>query len=162
MRRKAALGAELVIPALGAGLAAYFFVSVRDLAWEAKAMGMLVGALLAGLIVVQLVRMGRQWSAGEARWGFDSLIKPTSLLRQRLAMVAICAAFIWALPWLGVTLGIFLLSATLMAVLRAGSAARIALYSALVAAGAWLLFIALLDTRMPRGPLERLLAALFT
>lgn len=160
MAARAALGAELVIPALGAALAAYFFVSVRELAWEAKAMGLLVGALLAGLIAVQLGRMGRRVASGESLLSFDSLVKPGSLFQQRLAIVGVCALFIAVLPWLGVTLGIFLLSATLMLVLRAGRWRSIALASGAVAAGAWLLFVALLDTRMPHGPLERLLAAL--
>ena len=34
---KKPLGADLIIPALALGFAAYFFVSIADLAWEAKA-----------------------------------------------------------------------------------------------------------------------------
>jgi hypothetical protein len=36
---KAPLGADLVIPALALGFAIYFFFSIADLVWEAKANG---------------------------------------------------------------------------------------------------------------------------
>ena len=54
---KKALGADLVIPALALGFAAYFFVSIADLAWEAKANGVVIGGILVGLIAIQLVRV---------------------------------------------------------------------------------------------------------
>lgn len=161
MRHKTALGAELVIPALGAALSAYFFVSVNELAWEAKAMGMLVGGLLAGLIVLQLARMAHQLGARAARFSFEPLTQPRRVMWRRLAIVGICALFVFALPWLGITLGIFLLSSILMWVLQAGGWRFIALTSGALAAGAFLLFVALLNTRVPRGPLERLLSTLF-
>ncbi len=43
---KKALGADLVIPALALSFAAYFFVSIADLAWEAKANGVVIGGIL--------------------------------------------------------------------------------------------------------------------
>ena len=46
------LGADLVIPALALGFAAYFFVSIADLAWEAKANGMVIGGILVLLIAI--------------------------------------------------------------------------------------------------------------
>ena len=55
---KKALGADLVIPALALGFAVYFFVSIADLAWEAKANGVVIGGVLVVLILVQVVRIG--------------------------------------------------------------------------------------------------------
>ena len=46
---KTPLGADLVIPALALGFAAYFFVSIADLAWEAKANGVVIGGVLVVL-----------------------------------------------------------------------------------------------------------------
>ena len=45
------VGADAVIPALAAAFAAYFFVDIADLAWEAKANGVLIGTILVVLIV---------------------------------------------------------------------------------------------------------------
>ena len=64
---KKALGADLVIPALALGFAAYFFVSIADLAWEAKANGVVIGGILVALIVIQCARIGiRVLQSGEA------------------------------------------------------------------------------------------------
>ena len=62
---KAPLGADLVIPALALGFAVYFFFSIADLAWEAKANGVLIGTVLVSLIAIQLVRVGVQLAKGE-------------------------------------------------------------------------------------------------
>jgi len=45
--------------------------------------------------------------------------------------------------------------------LRAGSWRKIVLASGTISVTAYLLFIVLLNSRLPRGPVERLLAALF-
>ncbi|HEY9529913.1 MAG TPA: hypothetical protein VIQ55_00890, partial [Burkholderiales bacterium] len=73
MKPRQPLGADLVIPLLGLGFAAYFFVDIADLGWEAKANGVLIGAILVFLIAVQLARMGRQFARGEGDLRADPL-----------------------------------------------------------------------------------------
>ena len=73
---KTPLGADLVIPALALGFAIYFFVSIADLAWEAKANGVLIGAILVSLIALQLVRVGVQLLKGRATLSFAGLWEP--------------------------------------------------------------------------------------
>ena len=51
---KKPLGADLVIPALALGFAAYFFVSIADLAWEAKANGRDDRGIMVGLIALTI------------------------------------------------------------------------------------------------------------
>ena len=46
-----ALGADLVIPALAAGLTIYFFVDSAELVWEARANGTVIGVALLAMIV---------------------------------------------------------------------------------------------------------------
>jgi tripartite tricarboxylate transporter TctB family protein len=82
------------------------------------------------------------------------------VLGKRLGMVAVTIAFIATIPWLGLTLGLFAgmaVSLRLMGVRRWG---RILLIALVVAAAAYLLFIAALDANFPHGPVENAIDAL--
>lgn len=156
-----AIGGEFVIPALAVAFAAYFIVSVRELAWDAKANAVVVAGTLMALVAIQLVRSFRRLARGQASLAMGSLIEPRALLPQRATLLAVTALFIALVPWLGLTLGLFCLVAALMFCLQAGSLRTTVLTALAVAAGAYVLFVALLDTRLPRGPVEALLAGLF-
>jgi hypothetical protein len=77
---KSSLGADLVIPALALGFAAYFFVSIADLAWEAKANGVIIGSVLVLLIAIQLVRVVSELMRREGSLGLESLWQPREAL----------------------------------------------------------------------------------
>ncbi len=158
---KEPLGADLVIPVLAVAFTAYFFVSVAELTWEAKANAVIIGSVLLALVAVFAVRAAWRVAAGGADFSFQPLVEPRQMLRPRALIVGLTALFIVLIPWLGLTLGLFLLVAALMLVLGAVSWRTIALTSGTVAVIAYLLFIALLNSRLPRGPIEKLLAGLF-
>lgn len=150
------VGADLVIPALALAFAVYFFIDIAGLAWEAKANGVLIGTILVVLIGIQLARLGLQLARGEGRFGFESLLGPRDALPGRLALVAVTIAFIVGVRWLGLTLALFL---AMLAALRAMGLRNWKtnlILSFFVAAAAYGLFIALLDTDMPHGPIELL------
>jgi hypothetical protein len=154
---KQPLGADLVIPALALGFAIYFFVSIADLAWEAKANGMVIGAILVGLIALQLVRIGIRLAKGQANLGFSPLWEPREALGKRVGMVAVTIAFIATLNWLGLTLGLAL--ALFAALWIMGARGKtLAIVPLAVALAAYLLFVALLHSDIPHGPIERLLS----
>ena len=161
MPQKTALGADLVIPLLAAAFAAYFFWSIADLGWEAKANGVLIGTVLVGLIVVQVGRIARQLARGEANLRLDPLWLPREVLFKRVGMVVITVAFIAALEWLGLTLSLLVAMALALAVMGVRSLSKLLWVSGTVAATAYVLFIAILDSAFPHGPIERLLARLF-
>lgn len=158
MKSRAPLGADLVIPVLALGFAAYFFIDIADLGWEAKANGVLIGAILVFLIAVQLARMGRQLARGEGNLRADPLWQPPDVMRKRLGMVALTAGFIAALPWLGLTLALWL--AMLLALLVMGVRRRATLVwlPLALAAAVFLLFIVVLESDFPHGPIEKLLS----
>ena len=150
-------GADLVIPALALGFAIYFFVSIADLAWEAKANGMVIGAILVGLIALQLVRIGIRLAKGQANLGFSPLWEPREALGKRVGMVAVTIAFIATLNWLGLTLGLAL--ALFAALWIMGARGKtLAIVPLAVSLAAYLLFVALLQSDIPHGPIERLLS----
>jgi prepilin signal peptidase PulO-like enzyme (type II secretory pathway) len=158
---RAPLGADLVIPALALGFAIYFFFSIADLAWEAKANGVLIGVVLIALIAVQLARLGIRFARGEGDLRADPLWQPRDALGKRLGMVAITVAFIAALEWLGLTLALLLAMLAALRIMGVRKPSTLLWVSSGVAAAAYLLFIATLDSAFPHGPIERLLAALF-
>ena len=156
------MGADLVIPALAAAFAAYFFFSIADLAWEAKANGVVIGTILALLVVAQLVRIGMRLRAGEADLGFASLVSPRDALPKRLGLVLITIAFIATMHWLGVTLGMLLALFASLWILGVRSRKALALVPLAVAACVYLLFVAALRSDIPHGAVEWLLGKLFS
>ena len=157
MAPKAALGADLVIPALALAFAGYFFYSITDLVWEAKANGVLIGSALVVLVLVQFVRIGLAIARGKGSFATDSLWQPRDVLGKRLGMVAVTIAFIATIQWLGMTLGLFL---GMLAALWIVGIRRIPVLLGIaiaVAASAYLLFILALDSNFPHGPIENLI-----
>ena len=73
----------------------------------------------------------------------------------------ITVAFIVGIRWLGLTLALFLALGAALYLMGVRKPAPLLLVPLAVAASAYLLFIAALDTDLPRGPVEQLLAALF-
>jgi hypothetical protein len=158
---KPAIGGEFLVPAVAVGLAVYFLIDVDGLVWEARANATVIAYVLLGLIAIQLVRMTLRVYAGEASLGLGPLVEPRRLLPLRFMVVAVTGTFIIALPWLGLTLGLFLLVGILMTLLRAGTWTRILTTATVVSGLSYFLFIALLNSRLPHGPVEKLLAVMF-
>jgi hypothetical protein len=71
--------------------------------------------------------------------------------------MAITIAFVLAVPWLGLGLGLFIALAAGFTVMGVQGWHRILLASLVVAAGATVLFNAVLDTGLPKGPVEQLI-----
>lgn len=161
MAHKTPLGADLVIPLLALAFAAYFFWSIAGLAWEAKANGVLIGTVLVGLVAIQLARMGRELARGAGDLRLDPLWLPRDALVKRVGMVLLTVAFIAALDWLGLTLSLFLAMAVALRLMGVRKPATILWVSCAVAGAAYLLFVAILDSAFPHGPIEQLLARLF-
>jgi hypothetical protein len=149
------LGADLVIPALALGFAVYFFISIADLAWEAKANGVVIGGVLVALIAVQIVRMAIELVRGRATLGFEAIWAPREALGKRVGLVAVTVLFIVTLKWLGLTLGLLAALFAALWIMGARGKALVILPIA-VSAAAYLLFVVLLNSEIPHGPIERL------
>jgi hypothetical protein len=155
---KTPLGADLIIPALALAFAGYFFFSIADLAWEAKANGVVIGAVLVLLIAIQVTRMGLRLRRGEADLRTDPVWQPVDALPKRVGMVLITIAFIATLEWLGVTLGLLLALFAALWIMGVRSRRTLILVPLAVAATVYLLFIVLLQSDIPHGPIEKLLS----
>ena len=154
---KSPLGADLVIPALALGFAAYFFVSIADLAWEAKANGVMIGGVLVLLVAIQVAKIVIQLARGRASLGFEALWAPRDALAKRIGLVGVTIAFIATLKWLGLTLGMLLALFAALWIMGARGKALLLIPIA-VAAAVYLLFVMLLQSDIPHGPVEKLLS----
>jgi hypothetical protein len=157
---KTPLGADLIIPALALCFAGYFFFSIADLAWEAKANGVLIGAVLVLLIAIQAGRSAVEWVQGRGNLGFGPLFGSRDVLVMRAGMVLLTVAFIVGMPWLGLTLSLVLGMAAGLYLTGVRKRSHLLWVSVTVAASAYLLFIAALNSDFPHGPVENALAAL--
>ncbi|MFT8246944.1 tripartite tricarboxylate transporter TctB family protein [Roseomonas sp. BN140053] len=152
---------ELIIPGLALGFCAYFFWTVQELSWEAKANGLVIGSVLVVLVGAFLLRILLRLRSGRADLRFRLPGSENNNHRTRLALVGFSATFLLLLPWLGTTLSLALLLLACMWLLGAPS------WKAMigVAVGAplvvYALMIVALGTRFPLGPFEQLMAWLF-
>jgi hypothetical protein len=151
-------GADLVIPGLALAFAVYFFFSIAGLGWEAKANGVLIGTVLVVLIGFQLVLTIRELVQGRASLGMDVLWLPREALVKRLGLVVITVLFIATLKWLGLTLGLYLSLLTSLLIMGVRSRVALVCVPLAIAAAAYLMFILLLQSDFPHGPVEKLLA----
>ena len=158
---KAALGADLVIPALALAFAAYFFVSIADLAWEAKANGVMIGTLLAVLVGIQLARIALRIGKREANLSLAPLLEPRDALPRRVGLVLLTAAFIAAMPWLGLTLSLLLGLPAGLHLAGVRGRAPLLWVSLASSVSAYLLFIAALNSDFQHGPVENAADALW-
>jgi hypothetical protein len=156
--RKAPAGADLVIPLLALGLAAYFFWSIAELVWEAKANGVVIGSILVALVILQLARIGVHVARGDADLRTDPIWAPREVLGKRLGMVLVTLSFIVLLQVLGLTLSLFIAMAAALRVMGVRKPALLLGLSFGVAATAYVLFIAVLDAGFPHGFIEKILS----
>jgi apolipoprotein N-acyltransferase len=158
--RRPALGADLIIPVLAAGLTIYFLVNTAGLVWEARANGTVIGIALLILVAAQLAKIARQVSRVHGSLGLGRLVERSPVQAQRLGLLATMTVFIATIPWVGTTLGLFLAMFTSMAILGVRDWRALFGVSFAVAAVVYLLFIVLLQSRLPVGPVETFLATL--
>ena len=152
--KREALGADLVIPLLALAFAAYFFYSIRDLVWEAKANGVIIGTALSVLVVAQLIRLFARVARGEGTLSTAPLWEPRAVLGKRIALLLVTIVFVATLQWLGLTLGLLLGMLAALWLVDVRRPAVLIGISVVVAASAYLLFIAALDSNFPHGPIE--------
>ena len=159
--KKKAIGADLVIPVMAVAFTLYYFSTIWELGWEAKANGLAIGTVLLLLIGILLTRMVLQVKRGAATLSLDRILKPRESQGRRLGLIGAIVAFIAVLPWLGLTLAVFCFMCATMLVLGVRKPLPLLATALAVAAAGYVGFIAILNTRFPHGPVETALARIF-
>ncbi|NWG75880.1 MAG: hypothetical protein HXY24_14975 [Rubrivivax sp.] len=150
-------GPEFAVPVLAILLGVYYLLSTGDLNWESKTTGLVIGTTLMVMCGVQIVRLAVRMVSRGGSLGFGLLIANTLHNRRRITLVALQVLFIATIPWLGTTIGIFLLllgSLFAMGVRSIGKLLGVSLTTAIIV---YAVFMVLLNSRLPRGILENAL-----
>ena len=153
------VGQELIIPALAVGFTGYYFWTVEELAWEAKANGIVIGGLLLLLVAILLVRIGWQVAKGHVSLRV-TLGGDRETNRARIALMALMAVFLVALPWLGTSIALALMLFAGMWLLGGRHLPSLIAVSVVTPLLVWVSLIYFLGTRFPAGPFEHAMAAL--
>jgi hypothetical protein len=160
--RKRPLGGELIIPVGGALFAIYYTYTVWELAWQANAVGLSIGAAMAVLLVILAIRFVGEYRRGEADFSLGEVAYPLETLARRLGILAAAIGFILVMPYLGFTLSMFLfLTVGVMVLSGLAHIKRGVLIALAVSLGGYLLFIVFVGARFPLGPVEHVLRSLF-
>lgn len=149
-------GADLVVPVLALAFTVYFFFSTRELQWEARANGLIIGTALIVLSIAQLARIAIAVVRRHEGLGFASLLSPPDALRKRLGMLAVTIVFVATLPWLGLGLGLFLAFVAAFWIMGVRPLRHVLLVSLVIVAVCWVMFTVALDIGLPPGPVESL------
>lgn len=150
-------GNELIIPALAVGFTLYFFWTVDELGWEAKANGIVVGIALLGLVAILGVRIALKVRRGESHLTF-ALPGPAYANLQRLWLLLIMLAFLGGIHVLGTVLALALMLFAAMWVLGARhwpSLLGVAVVTPLLV---WATLMVGIGTRLPYGAFETVMA----
>ncbi|TVQ28830.1 MAG: hypothetical protein EA356_18090 [Geminicoccaceae bacterium] len=154
-RERKAIGADLVIPLLALAFALYFFSSIWNLVWEAKANGVVIGTILLVLVGIQLGRSFWGVWQGRYRLGFDDLIEPSGALFRRIALVSLLVLFVATFHLVGTVAGLILGMGSMMFVLGQRDWRWLIGLPSIIALTIHLLFVVFLGARLPAGPIEQ-------
>ena len=154
------VGADLILPLMAAGYAAYYVFTIRDFPWEAQMIGtfiaIVIWLLVGGLLLRTFVKLRRN----EVTLRPTGVTTPRAKLLQRLGFVALTALNIGLMPWLGFTLTVVLFLLSSMWLLGVRAAKPLVLVPLAAGSIGYVFFIVALDTRLPYGPVEWLLQSL--
>ena len=160
-KKRRSVGADMVLPLMAAGYALYYISTILDYPMEAQINGLFLGITTCILVGLLLVRTGIQYLRGEVDFNMGRLTAPLAMLPARFAFAALTVAYVVVIPWLGFTLTTFLFILSSLLLLGVKSRKALILMPTLSAAGGYIFFIALLDTRFPKGPIEHFLSWMF-
>ena len=159
--KRPALGADLVIPLLAAAFTIYFLVTSSSLVWEARANGTVIGVALLVLIAIQVTRVALRVRSDRGSLGLGDLAERSPAQAKRLTLLVILVVFVVTIPWLGTTLGLFLAMVASMWTLGVRRARTLLGVALAVSATVYVLFIAILQSRLPAGPVEHFLRSVW-
>lgn len=155
------IGADFILPLMAAAYAVYYLYSINDYPWEARVNGTFIAVAIWSLVAILVVRTGLRLHRNEVTLRFTGITTPKDKLPQRVLFIVLTALNILLMPWLGFTLTVILFLVSSMWLLGVRGLRQLAVIPLAAGAIGYVFFMVALDTRLPRGPVEWLLQALF-
>jgi len=156
-KQKIARGHELIFPVMALIFAIYYLSTIMDLTWEAQINGVLIGSVLILLVFFFLAKVALEVFRGVAVLNFDVLTKPGRIQLTRIGILLLGIAYVIVIQWAGFTLTTFGFLIAAMLLLGVRSPVRLIFIPLVFSSAGYYFFIKLLETRLPPGPLERLI-----
>lgn len=154
-------GDELILPILALVFAIYYLYTIKDLVWEAQINGLLIGSILILLVLAFFFRTGLEVIRHQASLKTGDLFRWNKYQAARIGLFGLAVVYVLAIPYAGFTLTTFVFLVTAMLVLGVRSPVKLITISLILSLTGYYLFIVLLDTRFPPGPVEHLFKQLF-
>lgn len=153
-RRTSTLVGRLLAPALFMSFSVAFFLGVRDLELESRALPQIVSALLVGTCALDLVRELTVWLRSERDDLInDDLRKVVDAWPKLTATVGLTLAFVASLAYVGFYAAMLVFMPTVLFVLGVRRPVMLATVTLGFAATTYLLFTVVLQIQMPAGAL---------
>jgi hypothetical protein len=154
-------GADLVLPVVASVYAVYYVASVWDFPPEAQRSGIALAGLLLTFTTLFFIRTALSVIRERRVFDMSPLLGAPDERMRRLGFVALIFIYLAVARHGGFTLTTFgfLFAGSLMA--GVGSVRKAFLFALVSALAGWAFFIALLGTRFPEGPFERLVSGIF-
>lgn len=159
--KKNARGDELVFPLMALAFAAYYIYTIIGLSWEAQINGLIIGSILIFLIVIFLCRIALDRWRGRISLKFKTFAFKSGIQITRIWFLLLAIAYVIVIPWGGFTLTTIAYLVAAMLLLGVRSPLRLISISLALSMSGYFFFITLLETRLPSGPVERLIEWLF-
>lgn len=159
---KRQIGGELIIPAIAVVFTLYYFSTIINSPWTAQVNAFLVGSILLAVVGVFAVVVVRELLAGRATLGATNLLKPYNMLGRRAGFIGLTVLYLFVIDVIGFTLSTFLfLFASMVLLDRKKRFVLCGALALIMAAVGYLAFVVFFEKRLPKGPIEQLLAGVF-
>jgi len=155
------IAGELIIPVLGVLFTIYYIVTVLDSPWTAQVNAYMVGSVLLAVSVVFFGLKFRDLIRGDVVLHVPMARGLTAIKSAQAGFILIALGYLVIMDMLGFTLATAVFFWVAMMLLDGGRrpVMKIGL-SAVMALIGYLVFIFMFETRLPKGPVEAILAGL--
>jgi hypothetical protein len=155
------IAGELIIPVLGVLFTIYYIVTVLDSPWTAQVNAYMVGSVLLAVSVVFFGLKFRDLIRGDVVLHVPMARGLTAIKSAQTGFILIALGYLVIMDMLGFTLATAVFFWVAMMLLDGGRrpVMKIGLSAAMALIG-YLVFILMFETRLPKGPVEAILAGL--
>lgn len=155
VERPRQLGGELIIPGMAIAFTLYYFSTIWNSPWTAQVSAFTVGGVLLIVCAIFVVRCVVWLRRGQGELGFGNIVGIDDLRTGRIWLFGATLGFCLLIEPLGFTLAAFIfLSVSMLILARGRRPVFIVALSAGISLLGWAVFIAVFDTRFPRGWFE--------
>jgi len=150
---------EFIIPVIGVLFTLYYISTIIDSPWTAQVNAFLVGSVLLFVTAIFFVRKGLALHRAEARFHVPLDALPKALKTSQTAFIVVSLLYLVIVDILGFTLTTILFFWASMLILDRGKRPLVkGLIAIIMAMIGYAVFIAMFETRLPKGIIEKLIS----